>query len=134
MSGNREQYITGLRALADLLETHADIPLPYHGHLVPMTIYRLGHDDSRDLAAEFARVFPGKLNKEIERDSFRLVGRLHGLDLQFVTYRSDVCERVVKGTRVVTREEPVVTETRTVTETVEDVEWVCTPLLAERTS
>lgn len=49
--------------------------------------------------------------------------------------RGEVCERIVTGTREVTKEVPdpkALAEVPkvTVTETVEDVEWKCTPLLA----
>lgn len=131
---DREGYISGLRKLADLLEQHDEIPLPYDGSsrgYARITFYVLGEEDSADQAAAFARAFPGPLAKVYEDDTFRLLGSLDGLHLEFVTYRSDVCERVVTGTRQVTVTEPIVAGTRKVTKTVEDVEWVCTPLLAE---
>lgn len=51
--------------------------------------------------------------------------------------RSEVCERVVKGTREVTKEVPDPEALKavpkvTVTETVEDVEWVCMPILDDK--
>jgi hypothetical protein len=60
---------------------------------------------------------------------------VHGLKVKVTTYRDAVCERVVTGTREVTREvrDPdalAAVPTTTVTETVEDVEWVCAPLTA----
>jgi hypothetical protein len=50
-----------------------------------------------------------------------------------------VCERVVTGTRLETKEVPDPEALKavplvTVTETVEDVEWRCMPLLADLTS
>jgi hypothetical protein len=59
---------------------------------------------------------------------------LGGVTVQVYAERAKVCERVVRGTKTVTRtvKDPdalaAVADVE-VTETVEDVEWVCAPLL-----
>jgi hypothetical protein len=133
----RGEYVKGLRVLADLLETHPELPLPYTAGTEDspahrLTFYYLGADDPKARLAEFARLIPGTLRKEAtDGRTLRMVGRLAGLWVQGVAEREAVCERVVTGTREVTRTvfgpAPVVGE---VTETVEDVRWDCAPLLA----
>lgn len=137
----RAAYISGLRKLADLLEQHEDFPLPYGaGTSGEMASYRMSFylfGDSREAFVSAARKFPGTLDKVVADDTFRLNGQIEGLHFELVAFRKDVCERVVTGTREVTRTIPdptVVVPTVPmveVTETVEDVEWVCAPLLAE---
>lgn len=132
----RSEYISGLRKLADLLETQPDLPLPFDGGAennasTRITFYLLG--DPRDVFVQAARALPGPLDKEVSGDTYRVVAHLDGLHVQVVAYREDVCERVVTGTREVTKTVPdpmVTVPVVEVTETVEDVRWVCSPLLA----
>lgn len=134
---NRAAYISGLRKLADLLERNADIPLPYASGTAAAPAHRITFymlDASREAFVERARMFPGVLKKEVGNETFSLVGSLDGLHFDVVAYRDNVCERVVTGTRKVTRTIPdpdVEVPTVEVTETVEDVEWHCAPLLSE---
>ena len=133
---DRASYISGLRKLADLLEQHADVILPTDGSLLPLSFSAWG-EDARDQAAIFARAFPGKLDKEVDENYFRLTGRIDGLKVQFVANRHQVCERKVIGTRTVTSEIPdpdYDVPTVVVEHEVEDVEWVCPPLLAGEVS
>ena len=109
MSTDRAGYITGLRALADLLEAHDELPLPYndiHWHFLS------GRDDKADLA-RFARLIGGALTKNTYGDDsspggayFELRGRVHGLTVSASAYRNQVCTRVVTGTREVTKTVP----------------------------
>jgi hypothetical protein len=48
----RAAYIKGLRALADVLEQTDDLPLPFDGHLDPITFHFLGTADPRAELAE----------------------------------------------------------------------------------
>ena len=102
--------------------------MPYHGRDTEITIYRLTEGDAHERLVEFAHAFPGPLRKDYSSDTLRLAGELHGLSVEFAVQRADVCKRVVTGTREVESLKPTAFET--VTETVEDVEWVCEPLLA----
>lgn len=132
MDETRAAAISGLRKLADLLEAHPELPLPYHGFGVPAKIYMLGSD--RSAFVDAVRALPGKADKRVDNDTYRVSVKLHGLEVEVVAYRDDVCERVVTGTREVTKTIPdpnVVVPVVEVTEVVEDVEWVCSPLLRE---
>lgn len=135
---DRTEYTRGLRALADLLDAHPEVPLPFHGTSSPIRIYHLSGADQRAEFLATVRAFPGRKSKEA-RDGygyFDVEAALHGLTIQITANRSTICERVVTGTREVTREIPdpdalAAVPTTTVTETVEDVRWDCRPLLAE---
>ena len=131
----RSEYTAGLRALADMLDANPELPLPYNGLRPEIRLSIFTH--TREEAAAYARLLPGKVDKEVTDSSYfglDLKGALHGLHVLVHVPREKVCTRVVKGTRQVTRTEPIVTGHREVTETVEDVEWECGPLLAEASS
>ena len=79
--------------------------------------------------------FPAALSKDVDDHYYDLDGYLDGLAVKFVAFREEVCERVVVGTREVTRttKDPELLAQLpdvTVTETEEVVEWRCSPLLA----
>jgi hypothetical protein len=131
----RSSYTAGLRALADILDAHPELPLPYSGTAAPIAVFAY----DREHVATFARLLPGTVEKVYEDDDltfgFRLCGQFGGVKFEVIAPRAEVCTRVVTGTREVTREVPdpkalAAVPTTTVTETVEDVEWVCSPLLA----
>ena len=131
-SVRRASYIDGLRALADILEEHREVPLPYHGDGTAITISRfLSVADPRAEMAATARAFPVRWRKEVRDDYFDLRGELHGLKLHLVAYRDAVCTRVVTGTEEREVEEVITPAvTRMVTKPVEVVEWVCGSVLA----
>jgi len=132
----RTNYTAGLRALADLLDNNPDLPLPYHGndtHL--LWVQDNGdNDETRDTARLFARLIPGTISKKARDTYLDLDGHIAGLKVSLITSRAAVCERVVTGTHEVTTPArpalnlPAEPEH---TETIEDVEWVCGPLLAD---
>jgi hypothetical protein len=135
----RVGYVMGLRALADVLERNPDVPLPYQGITSPIVTYFLHTENPRAELATAARAYPCDFRKEYEGDgegaTFRLAGKLHGLNVELVAYRNAVCERVVTGTREVTEkvkdpEALAAVPEIEVTKTVEDVSWVCSPILA----
>ena len=132
----REDYIAGLRALADLLAQHDDLPLPLDGQEHTSIGWNLLSDtDARDAAAEVIRSVGGSWDKVPIGTQMHYRRKLHGLHLHVVVTREAVCERVVTGTETVTRLVPAPDAPMVeVTETVETVEWVCQPLLAERAS
>ena len=136
----RAAYIKGLRALADVLETHDEVRLPYDGNSAPLNIMFLFGDDPRAEIAAAARAIPCKWRKRVTEHhdgtaNFYLDGELHGLKLTLLAYRDAVCERIVTGTREVTEtvKDPdalaKVPEIE-VTKTVDEVEWRCHPVLA----
>jgi hypothetical protein len=132
----RAAYITGLRALADLLETHDDLLLPYTGGRYAAMNVIPARDDQRAQVAAWARALPGKVGKAPRGDSyFDLTGTIGGIAICVIADRDEVCERVVTGTREVEQEEVVTpATTRTVTATEEVVEWRCAPILSSVTA
>lgn len=128
----RAGYIEGLRILATVLENHPEIPLPYNGHLSPLTIMFLDGESSRALMAAAAKALPvGSWSKSGSDDYFELDGKVAGVKVKLTAYRDTVCRRVVTGTRQVTEEVPdPAAPLVKVTKTVEDVEWECGSVLA----
>jgi len=133
----RAEYIAGLRVLADLLESDPDLVLPTygaHGYL-PLSVHVTCSENQREELARWSRAIPGTKTKQVTDDYMRLGGMLRGLHIKVVAARDEVCERVVVGTREVTEEVPdpqalAAVPKVTVTRTVEEVEWRCTPLLS----
>jgi hypothetical protein len=134
MTTDRTEYVAGLRQLADLLEQHDELPVPYEGSATSMTMYFLSQ--GRDAFVAAARVMPGRLDKKVRDTVYELRARLggdDGLKVDLAAYRNDVCERVVTGTETVTKRVPdpnVTVPMVDVTETVEHVRWECKPLLS----
>jgi hypothetical protein len=135
----RAAYIKGLRALADVLEQTDDLPLPFDGHLDPITFHFLGTADPRAELAAATRAIPCDWTKRVfdSRNTayFDLRGQLHGLKVNLSAFRDDVCERIVTGTHQVTEtvkdpEALAAVPEIEVTKTVEDVEWRCGSILA----
>lgn len=138
----RQAFIDGLHQIADFLAEHPEVPLPTMGSSIggkyEPTLSIFTQCESRDerdqktMLADIARAM-GKAEKSTHHE-FAIWRRFAGVILAAYAERNEVCDRVVTGTREVTREVrdpealaavPLVS----VTETVEDVEWVCTPLL-----
>lgn len=135
----RADYIAGLRALADLLDQHDELPLPTAGRTTALDWWIWDHEvnDAKATLAAIVRLLPGSKSKtagQVGATSwFTVEAALHGLRIDINTNRASVCQRVVTGTREVTKTIPdPAAPTVTVTETVEDVEWVCEPLLRTR--
>ena len=128
----RSEYTAGLRALADMLDTHPDLELPYTGgphstmNVLPLRV------NQRAQMAAWARALPGRVDKAPRGDDyFDLTGMIRGITVCVIADRDEVCERVVTGTREVEREEVVTpATTRTITATEETVEWRCAPVLS----
>jgi hypothetical protein len=130
-AGQHAEYTAGLRQLADLLDAHPEWPLPLHQVILMFT-----GDDARGRFAAAARLFPGPLTKSTTDKFFDLTGALRGLDVELTAYRDVVCERVVVGTETITKQVPDPTVTVPlveVTETIEQVEWRCSPVLSAST-
>ncbi|WP_433520063.1 hypothetical protein ACQP2T_63725 (plasmid) [Nonomuraea sp. CA-143628] len=135
-TSRRAGYTKGLRALADILDAHPELPLPYHGDVAELDWIEVD-ENARRHAAVFARVMPGTVAKSVSDGAgqFYLKFKLHGLSLRVISTRAQMCERVVTGTRTVVIEEPdpealALVPKVTRTEVVEDVEWQCRPVLA----
>lgn len=131
----RTGYIAGLRQLADLLEQHAELPLPWSGG--PHSTLDV-FVQTKDEAVAYSRAIPGRKDKDFTDGAygFQLQGAIGGLHLRVYAPRGEVCERIVTGVETVTEQVPdpdalALVPTVEVTREVETVEWVCSPLLAE---
>lgn len=140
--------IDTLRAAADLLAAHPDLPRPpylscydHTPHAADLSWNFHINDNAEDEADQKAKavlvikILGGKWDKEfdwpegIDRADFTQVR--DGLNLRITVQRSAVCERVVTGTETVTI--PAVEARPERTEEREVVEWRCEPVMAEVT-
>lgn len=132
MNNHRSEYIAGLRAIADLLDSKPDLPIPstptFHWYLFGSPAL----PTQKAEAARIVRLIGGKHTKYETGDLYRFASRVHGIKTEVIVDRPAVCERVVVAADVVTRRVPDPSAPLIeITETVEQVEWVCLPLLAE---
>jgi hypothetical protein len=139
---DRETYIQGLRALADLLETTPDLALPTT-QKIEWAIHYQGTtpEEQRAALAKTARLIPGRLDKNDPNSGHYaelylvLTGNVGGMPIEIWGERPTVCTKVPTGTETITHTVPdptVVVPTVEVTETVEKFEWICEPILAHR--
>lgn len=142
----RTNYTAGLRQLADLIDAHPDLPQPYinahsSGSVVEAHWYlHIWSDDlteQKTTAAAIVSTLGGHWDKN-ERtydDGLEFTQTRDGLSLEVVVNRAAVCERVVTGSHEVTVPATPAIPARSATaervETIEDVQWVCSSLLAQ---
>lgn len=122
---DRKTYTDGLRAVADWLDAHPEVPLPSEGQsrVFCLGTVALGKDGVREELANVARALPGEVDKEYTDSYFRVHGVIEGIHIAYSAARTAVCDRVVVGQRTVSKEVPVAFEEQEVTEDV--VEWRC---------
>src|SRR6266498_647782 len=128
----RAEFLASLRLLIDWLQAHPDVPQPYHLLGDKLYIYVYG-EDPRAVLARIARA-TGNAHKDVDDARFEPRRPSGAITLVASARRDEVCERVVVGTREVTRRAPdphalAALPMVTVTEIVEDVQWVCPPSL-----
>ena len=111
----RKQYTDGLRAIAKWLDMHPEIPLPYGA------IQIAGMDSPEDAAIAIRAL--GRCDKHYNDNLLKISREFGGAKLEFLFWRSKVCERRVVGTRTIP--EKVIPGYEE-----EIVEWDCKPLLA----
>lgn len=85
---DRAEYIKGLRALADILEANADLPLPFDGDHCPIEFIEVG-EAARLGAAVFARVMPAGTREVLTGTHFYVEAEVHGLHLRWVGPRDE---------------------------------------------
>jgi hypothetical protein len=130
---SRREYAAGLRKLADIIDDCPEVPLPYEGTNSPLmiTFFRFEYDTDEDVRQAMMaarKAIGGQWDKDASSAYFNLDRHLFGLKLQLTAPRESVCERVVVGTHEETKQKPIKYET--VTETIEDVRWECSPVLS----
>ncbi|MDA8311045.1 MAG: hypothetical protein M0Z46_10625 [Actinomycetota bacterium] len=121
---NTSHYTDGLRELADWLDAHPEWT-PVSGQLVCMYVLP---ETAPEAMARAARDM-GSAEKSYN-DSTGLFGLEKSFGphrLHILTEREAVCTRVVTGSHVETKSVPVTFTMETVE--VEDVEWICEPIL-----
>lgn len=133
---DRSEYIAGLRALADALESNLDLVLPFEGGPnSDLCVFTTTKEEVQD----WARVMPGRKDKNVDDNDtyygFQLTGMIRGLHLRIYANRNEVCTARVVGTKTVERRVPTApVEYKTVIEEVDEVVWDCSPLLSEATA
>lgn len=130
-----------LRAAAEFAESHPELtPYDIHCDNDDAVVIRDYSTTSRDDLARVARALGGHWDKVDFGPLFKLRREVaDGVIVELTASREDVCERVVTGTREVEIEEPDPAAVEALpkikrTTLVEDVEWRCAPLLADRTA
>lgn len=134
---DRADVAAGLRAYADLLDNDPSVPIS--ANLSLGLFVHAGEDvDEKQVTRQLLRTLGGGHWDKGAYDNYLIFrGWLHGVPVDVWVSRQAVCERVVTGTREVTELLPVGEDTRPVqpiTRTVEDVQWICSPLLADEQS
>jgi hypothetical protein len=124
------EYANGLREVANFLEAHPEIELPES----ELNCYRL---DNKETAATTARALShgGRCDKSYEDTLVRLKRTFGPITLQYLGCRSEICEQVRVGTRIVPEQyvapKPA-TEAQVIPEHEEAVyEWHCPPMLSK---
>jgi hypothetical protein len=155
VESERAAYTRGLREIAEWLDDHPEVELPYLGDyaegsalpalpifLRPPYKWEPDKADVRTQMATVARAM-GRAEKRIKEwvdgsSSFQVWREFGGLVVYAQAGRDEVCERIVVGTEEVTKQVPDPEALAAVplvekTETVEKVEWRCGPLLGDAT-
>ena len=126
------EYVHSLRALADLLETHPELPKPVIGYTTVRFDY-WGNDPAE--VAKLARAIPGTMAKNDPKESsfdekyYELTSNIKvgKFTVTVSAYRSSVCERVQTGTETVVVPEVVAVPEHTIERPIYAVN--CSPLL-----
>ena len=121
-----QEFVESLRALADFYEAHPALKPAHSMSNRDITIYANGKDEMAQCARQF-----GNCEKTSDDIFFRVIRneKLGLFRLSAIEYRSQVCERVVTGKRVIPAE---VVPAHTVPEREEEiVEWRCPDSLLE---
>jgi hypothetical protein len=139
MTGERARYIGGLRAMAELLESTPDLPLPA-AVLAQWHVWPHVADDVPAEVIRLVRLIGGRFDKNDPAKSdynsiyYEMTGNVGGMPVTITTYRDEVCRKVVTGSIEVVKTVPAPDAPMVeVKETIETFEWQCVPLLAEAT-
>lgn len=120
MKMTHTEYANALRRIADFVEVHTDLPVPY---LSNMSLYEW--TNGKELCANAAKAF-GTCKKESSDNYFSVKKDFGGITLTATTFRKNVCERVVVGTEQVPETVVPATPSQVIpAHTREIVEWKC---------
>jgi hypothetical protein len=134
------ETVAALRTLIDFIETNPELGEHFrYGSFSKVLVYA-GTAKPREVMAEFIRAglaAGAKIEKDFDGDNWANVHLHFGpIDIEVYGKRAEVCERVVVGTEefveeVADPEALAAVPKVKVTKTVEQVKWVCHPLLAD---
>ena len=127
MTARTDEFVAGLRAIADWYEQHLEIDTPLNPTIM---VSSFSSDETPELVAQVARAL-GTFKKTYSSDLFKLTKDFGGASLDFLFYRNAVCTKRVVKTETVTEMVPDPAAPKIeVTREREIVEWDCPPLLA----
>lgn len=100
-----------LRALADLLDEHPEVEMPYvdcWGDEITGIRFQLTSDGDQAAAkaAAVVKAFPGPFRKDWGDDSLTFRGEFAGAPVEVRTNRADVCVARQVGTKTVMKKDP----------------------------
>ena len=131
MENQNQKLIDSLRAAADFLEQHPELPKAHQNDVCGLQIgVHLYGAESKGRAASIVRTLGGKWDKCFH-DTFATIDRLISplVKLQVFVQRDAICRRIVKTKLVAAQPEQIVPAQPEREET--EIEWVCDePLLA----
>lgn len=134
-----QNLTAGFRALADMIEGHSELAEEFRYMVEGINIPVNTAADPKAMLAAFIRAAKQHGAKIKKRNTDTWGGAIlswGAVGLHIYAARDKVCERIVTGTETVTRTVPdpdalaKVPEIEVI-ETVETVEWICSPLLAD---
>ena len=127
-----QEYVAGLRALADWYEQRPDVPLPEAEISVYGVTGRTDTETEKE-AAQWIMREATPCEKHYVDDLFHLKKAFGPITLRFVFWRNKVCERIVVATEEVPeRVVPAQPERVEPAHVKEIVEWRCEPVLPAR--
>lgn len=120
------EFVDSLRKLADFFEAHPDLKVPYSMSGDGIIIFANGKEEISLAARAF-----GSCDKTSDDIFYRVVKKdpIGQFKLSAIEYRSQVCERVVTGKRVIPAQ--TVPEHTIPERTEEIVEWRCPESILE---
>ena len=125
MVDERADFIRGLRELADFYDARPELPLPSE-----VTVNLTDVKGKAELAHVAELMKPCK--KEVTLSFYKLIRHFGPIVLEAYDWRSNICERIVTGTKVVAEKIVPAQEEEVIPEHEEDiVVWKCPDSLLE---
>lgn len=123
---DRQKLIDGLRHIADTLQRNPLLPLPYFGCVLQQC-------SGLEQMIAIGKAYGGRWDKETTDSNFELRREFaNDLRMYLMLARTEVCTRVVVGTKEVPEKVIEAQEARVIpAHTEEIVEWHCPPSLSE---
>jgi hypothetical protein len=133
-------YAEQISIAAEVVEATQGLPAPCvwaygsSGHV--QVQWQLMNSDAketqRETAKQIIRVIGGHWKKDASTDQFTFERDYRGISLEIMASRSQICERIVVGTKTVVIPAKPAEPEQTIE--VDEVEWRCEPVLAAEVS